>query len=59
MFSALSSVVPSHLMDRRHYDFEGLQVTGVADADGDKAFDVDALPQSPALAGLQVVRIDA
>jgi tRNA 2-thiocytidine biosynthesis protein TtcA len=38
-FSALASVVPSHLMDRRHYDFVSLHATGVADADGDMAFD--------------------
>ena len=39
MFSALRDVVPSHLADPRHYDFRGLQPTGVANPDGDKAFD--------------------
>ncbi|NBS45485.1 MAG: tRNA 2-thiocytidine(32) synthetase TtcA [Betaproteobacteria bacterium] len=57
MFSALSSVVPSHLMDKRHYDFEGLEATGVADEEGDKAFDADDLPQPPALPALQSIRI--
>ena len=41
MFSAMGSVVPSHLMDRNLYPFATLQATGVADADGDKAFDDD------------------
>lgn len=39
MFSALSTVVPSHLMDRSQYDFVGLQVTGEPVALGDIAFD--------------------
>jgi tRNA 2-thiocytidine biosynthesis protein TtcA len=41
MFSALQTVVPSHLMDRNLYPFAGLQPTGVADPAGDKAFDED------------------
>ncbi len=39
IFSALSTVVPSHLMDRSMFDFAGLKATGVASADGDIAFD--------------------
>ena len=39
MFTALQNIVPSHLADGTHYDFKGLTVTGVADDDGDKAFD--------------------
>jgi len=31
--------VPSHLMDRNLYPFTALKATGVADADGDRAFD--------------------
>ena len=41
MFSALQTVVPSHLMDRNLYPFAGLQPTGMADPAGDKAFDED------------------
>jgi tRNA 2-thiocytidine biosynthesis protein TtcA len=41
VFSSLSRVVPSHLMDRALFDFAGLAPTGVPDADGDIAFDVD------------------
>jgi tRNA 2-thiocytidine biosynthesis protein TtcA len=41
MFTALGNVAPSHLMDRRLYPFATLKATGVADGDGDKAFDAD------------------
>jgi tRNA 2-thiocytidine biosynthesis protein TtcA len=41
MFTALGNVAPSHLMDRKLYPFTTLQATGVADRDGDKAFDAD------------------
>ncbi len=56
MFSALQSVVPSHLMDARLYDFKGLQITGVPDEDGDKAFDEETF-ETPALPGLQILKI--
>jgi tRNA 2-thiocytidine biosynthesis protein TtcA len=39
MFNAMANVVPSHLMDRNLYPFTALKATGVADADGDRAFD--------------------
>ena len=39
MFTALQNIVPSHLADGTHYDFKGLTLTGVADDEGDKAFD--------------------
>ena len=42
MFSALQNVVPSHLMDRKRYDFEGLKTTGEPSPDGDLAFDAEA-----------------
>jgi tRNA 2-thiocytidine biosynthesis protein TtcA len=56
MFSALHNVVPSHLMDSSRYDFKGLQATGVASEDGDKAFDAEEFSPA-ALPGLQVVKI--
>ncbi|MDF3036525.1 MAG: ttcA, partial [Paucimonas sp.] len=37
--SALSTVVPSHLMDRSLFDFTGLSATGIPDQNGDIAFD--------------------
>ncbi len=39
MSTALGNVVPSHLLDRKLYPFTTLQTTGMADRDGDKAFD--------------------
>jgi len=56
MFSALQNIVPSHLMDARLYDFQGLKVTGIASEDGDKAFDEEDI-SVPTLPGLQVVSI--
>ena len=43
IFDAMARVVPSHLIDRNLFGFAGLQPTGVADADGDRAFD----PEEP------------
>jgi tRNA 2-thiocytidine biosynthesis protein TtcA len=39
IFSSLSTIVPSHLMDRSLFDFANLEVTGQPLADGDIAFD--------------------
>jgi len=39
IFSALSTVVPSHLMDRNLFNFADLEVTGEASPNGDIAFD--------------------
>ena len=41
IFTSLTSVTPSHLMDRSAFDFVGLAATGAADAKGDIAFDED------------------
>jgi len=45
MLTALQNVVPSHLMDRKLFPFESIEVTGEADEDGDKAFDEEPLPE--------------
>ena len=39
IFNALSRVTPSHLLDRKLFDFAAIAATGVADPEGDKAFD--------------------
>ncbi len=61
MFTALQNVVPSHLLDGKRHDFKGLKATGVADDEGDKAFDApnfDALSSvSQAPSALQIVQI--
>jgi tRNA 2-thiocytidine biosynthesis protein TtcA len=49
IFSSLTTVVPSHLMDRSLFEFSSLSATGVADKNGDIAFDDEpcAAPQIP------------
>ncbi len=47
LFSALSRVTPSHLMDRDRFDFAGLAPTGVPDPHGDRAFDPDEPAPNP------------
>ena len=39
ILTALQNVVPSHLLDRKLHNFTDLKITGIPDADGDKAFD--------------------
>ncbi len=58
MFTALQNVVPSHLMDHRHYDFKNVRATGVADDNGDKAFDEEEFPVTlPTLDGVHTVAL--
>jgi tRNA 2-thiocytidine biosynthesis protein TtcA len=47
MLRAMGHVVPSHLMDRRLHPFTTLQASGVADPEGDKAFDDDESCATP------------
>jgi tRNA 2-thiocytidine biosynthesis protein TtcA len=47
MFTALHNLVPSHLMDAALHNFKDIKITGIADADGDKVFDAQALPLAP------------
>lgn len=51
MFTAMGNIVPSHMMDRKLYPFETLRATGVADADGDKAFDEEPCAPPPPTPG--------
>ena len=43
IFRALCNVSPSHLLDRKLFDFAALQASGEADADGDKVFDIESV----------------
>jgi tRNA 2-thiocytidine biosynthesis protein TtcA len=59
-FNALARVVPSHLMDAGLFDFKGLKATGVADANGDIAFDEEpcATTAEDSGASIQLVRFE-
>ncbi|MDM0017776.1 tRNA 2-thiocytidine(32) synthetase TtcA [Variovorax saccharolyticus] len=54
MFNAMQNIVPSHLLDAKAFDFKGLKATGVADENGDKAFDP---PDLPAPSALRIVQL--
>ncbi|MDO9316014.1 MAG: tRNA 2-thiocytidine(32) synthetase TtcA [Burkholderiaceae bacterium] len=41
VFSAMGHIVPSHLADRNLFPFATLKAQGIADPDGDRAFDDD------------------
>ena len=41
IFRALQHTVPSHLLDRKLFDFANVRATGDASEDGDTAFDPD------------------
>jgi tRNA 2-thiocytidine biosynthesis protein TtcA len=41
LFTSLSTVVPSHLMDRKLFPFETIRPGAMPEAGGDKAFDAD------------------
>jgi tRNA 2-thiocytidine biosynthesis protein TtcA len=57
MLHALQNVVPSHLADGTLHDFQGLTANGVANPEGDKAFDHEEFPAAPQLPGLQVIKL--
>jgi len=52
MHRAFSHVVPSHLMDRNLFPFATIRPTGLADPQGDKAFDEDEEGCATPTAGL-------
>ena len=56
IFSALSTVVPSHLMDRDLFAFAALKASGVADVNGDIAFDDEPCASGTAPLGMIPLR---
>lgn len=52
MFRAMHNLVPSHLLDTKVYDFKSLTATGIADLDGDTAFDQPSISSSLAMASI-------
>jgi tRNA 2-thiocytidine biosynthesis protein TtcA len=59
MAAAMGRITPSHLMDRNLHPFTTLQANGVANADGDKAFDDDACSDVTTEQPLRVVTAPA
>ena len=58
MFRAMGNIVTTHMMDPQLHNFKDAQATGVADPNGDMAFDHEELPTTPTLpGGVQVVQI--
>ncbi|HTH93981.1 MAG TPA: tRNA 2-thiocytidine(32) synthetase TtcA [Rhodocyclaceae bacterium] len=45
LFRSLGNIVPSHLMDHDLHDFRHIEATGIADPDGDTAFDAIEFPK--------------
>ena len=58
IFTAMGNIVPSHMMDRKLYPFTTLQTTGVADPQGDRAFDGDEDCGPPAASPIRIHRDD-
>jgi tRNA 2-thiocytidine biosynthesis protein TtcA len=56
MASAMGRITLSHLMDRNLFPFTTLQATGLADPQGDKAFDDDGCTEPQAEQQLRLVR---
>ena len=58
MFRAMGHIVTTHMMDPQLHDFKGAKATGIADPNGDMAFDHEELPTMAALpGGMQVVQL--
>ncbi len=57
MFTALQNLVPSHLMDSKRHDFKNLRPDGIANSDGDRAFDDESFATASA-PDLQIVKFD-
>ncbi len=57
IFSALSTVVPSHLLDAQLFDFSGLKIDGHAIPEGDIAFDEEPCATRPSVNTINVVPI--
>ena len=47
IFNSMGRVVPSHLTDLKLFDFTTIAATGVAEPEGDTAFDQEELPDLP------------
>ncbi|HEY0956275.1 MAG TPA: tRNA 2-thiocytidine(32) synthetase TtcA [Roseateles sp.] len=52
IFTAMTNIVPSHMMDKKLFPFETARATGQAEPDGDIAFDDDESCAPPATASV-------
>lgn len=59
MFRAMGHIVTTHMMDPELHDFKNAKATGIADPNGDMAFDHEEMPVPASLPGLQVVQLSS
>ena len=57
MFRAMQNVVTTHMLDPKLHDFKNAKATGIANPDGDMAFDHEEFPSAATLPGVQVVQL--
>ncbi|QKV51727.1 tRNA 2-thiocytidine(32) synthetase TtcA [Comamonas antarctica] len=57
MFRAMQNVVTTHMLDPKLHDFKNAKATGIANPDGDMAFDHEDFPAAATLPGVQVVQL--
>ncbi|MDY0743979.1 tRNA 2-thiocytidine(32) synthetase TtcA [Paucibacter sp. R3-3] len=57
VFTAMGSIVPSHMMDKKLFPFETIKASGAPVEDGDIAFDEDEACGTPAEASPSVIRL--
>ena len=57
MFRAMQNVVTTHMLDPKLHDFKNAKATGIANPDGDMAFDHEEFPVAATLPGVQVVQL--
>ena len=57
MFRAMQNVVTTHMLDPKLHDFKNAKATGIANPDGDMAFDHEEFPAAASLPGVQVVQL--
>ncbi|MEG1455887.1 MAG: tRNA 2-thiocytidine(32) synthetase TtcA, partial [Comamonas sp.] len=57
MFRAMQNVVTTHMLDPKLHDFKNAKATGIANPDGDMAFDHEEFPVAATLPGVQIVQL--
>jgi tRNA 2-thiocytidine biosynthesis protein TtcA len=57
MFRAMQNVVPTHMLDPKLHDFKNAKASGIANPEGDMAFDHEEFPTAASLPGVQVIQL--